>query len=159
MKTDNNKLIVSAIENGTVLDHIPSSQIFRVLDILNLYATEQPITIGMNLNSKLMDKKGIIKISNIFFEDNDINKIALIAPHASINIIKNYKVVDKKVISIPEHVNGIVKCDNPVCVTNHQEIETKFKTVVRKNGETELICHYCGKATALKSLKILSKQN
>lgn len=148
-------LKVSAINNGTVLDHIPSEQLFRVIDILRLNHSQNSITFGMNLDSKTLGSKAIIKISDRFFEDDEINRIALIAPNASMNIIRNFEVIEKRVLSIPETITGIARCMNPVCVTNHQEIETKFKTV-EKDGTIELRCHYCEKTTELKDLKIIS---
>lgn len=155
MEKNERQLKVSAIKNGTVLDHIPSDQVFKVIDILGLADTPHPVTFGINLDSKSMGHKGIIKISERLFKDDELNKIALIAPNASINIIKEYEVVEKKRISLPDTVVGIVKCMNPMCVTNHQPIETRF-TTIRKGDHTELRCHYCEKAADLKSLKIIS---
>ncbi|MDE5890471.1 MAG: aspartate carbamoyltransferase regulatory subunit, partial [Bacteroidales bacterium] len=86
-RTDKELLIVSALENGTVLDHIPAEHVFRALDILGLKGIESQITIGINLNSKLHGKKGIIKIADKFFEDEELNKLALLAPYATVNII------------------------------------------------------------------------
>ncbi|MCK9625332.1 MAG: aspartate carbamoyltransferase regulatory subunit [Bacteroidales bacterium] len=155
MKINEKHLIVSAIKNGTVLDHIPASSIFKVIDILHLTQDNNQITIGSNLDSKSLGKKGIIKIADRFFADEEINKIALVAPQATINIIKNFEVIEKKIISIPENVNGIVKCVNPMCVTNHQDIETRFITI-SKGSDIQLLCHYCEKVTDSKNLKIIS---
>lgn len=155
MENKEKQLRVSAIKDGTVLDHIPSGQVFKVIDILGLAHTPRPVTFGINLDSKSMGRKGIIKVSERFFKDNELNKIALIAPNVSVNIIRNYEVVEKKVISLPDTIVGIAKCMNPMCVTNHQNIETKFAIV--KNGENvDFLCHYCEKSTDLKNLKIIS---
>ncbi|MFA7117016.1 MAG: aspartate carbamoyltransferase regulatory subunit [Bacteroidales bacterium] len=145
---DSKELKVSAIQNGTVLDHIPSNQLFRVIDILKLNESSDAITFGINLDSKSMVNKGIIKIANRFFCDNEINMISLIAPNASVNIIHDFKVAEKKIISLPEKVTGIVKCMNPACVTNHQNIETQF-TTTRKNNKIGLVCRYCEKITEI----------
>ncbi|MDD4293409.1 MAG: aspartate carbamoyltransferase regulatory subunit, partial [Bacteroidales bacterium] len=123
------QLKVSAIKNGTVLDHIPADQLFKVIDILGLSRSSNQITFGTNLESKLLGKKAIIKISDKFFKDDDINRIALIAPQAKINIIHDFEVVEKKVLSIPASIEGIAKCMNPACVTNHQNILTRFTTI------------------------------
>jgi len=147
-KNDGQQLKVSAIKDGTVLDHIPSSQVFKVIDILGLSGSEHPVTFGVNLDSKSMGRKGIIKISERFFRDDELNKIALIAPNASVNIIRNFRVAEKKVLAIPETVSGMVKCINPMCVTNHEDIPAKFKTIV-KGSEIQLLCHYCEKITDL----------
>ena len=148
-------LKVSAIKNGTVLDHIPADQLFKVIDILGLSSINNQVTFGTNLDSKLLGKKAIIKIADKFFEDDEINKIALIAPQAKINIIQNFEVVEKRELKVPSIIKGIVKCMNPVCVTNHQPIETLFTTVY-KNQEMQLLCHYCEKATDKNNLKIIS---
>ena len=147
-KNDGQQLKVSAIKDGTVLDHIPSSQVFKVIDILGLSGSEHPVTFGVNLDSKSMGRKGIIKISERFFRDDELNKRALIAPNASVNIIRNFRVAEKKVLAIPETVSGMVKCINPMCVTNHEDIPTKFKPIV-KGSEIQLLCHYCEKITDL----------
>lgn len=154
MEQTEKQLKVSAIKNGTVLDHIPSEQVFKVIDILGLNTATQPITFGINLDSKSMGSKGIIKISERFFKDDELNKIALIAPHASVNIIKNFEVIEKKVLSIPSEIYGIAKCINPMCVTNHENIKTKFKTIV-KGSDIHLLCCYCEKVTDSKNIKIL----
>jgi aspartate carbamoyltransferase regulatory subunit len=95
-----------------------------------------------------MGRKGIIKISERFFRDDELNKIALIAPNASVNIIRDFKVVEKKLLTIPKTICGIVKCINPMCVTNHEDIPTRFRTIV-KGSEIQLQCVYCEKITDL----------
>ena len=143
------ELVVSALENGTVLDHIPAENVYKALDILNLKGIENQITIGINLTSKFFGRKGIIKIADKFFEDEELNKLALIAPNATVNVIRDFKVVEKKMLKTPEEVIGIAKCKNPKCVTNHQPIKTKFATV--QNGDKiSLKCHYCEKITGIK---------
>jgi len=149
------QLKVSAIKNGTVLDHIPADQLFKVIDILGLSRSSNQITFGTNLESKLLGKKAIIKISDKFFKDDDINRIALIAPQAKINIIHDFEVVEKKVLSIPASIEGIAKCMNPACVTNHQNILTRFTTIT-DSPDVKLLCRYCEKITDLKNLKIIS---
>ena len=150
------KLQVSAIKNGTVIDRIPSKALFTVIEILGLDHTEHQITFGTNLDSKQIGKKAIIKIADSFFEDEDINKIALIAPSAKFNIIKNYEVVEKRLVEIPEQIRGIAKCFNPKCITNHQNIQTRFTTKKERDG-VSLLCHYCEKLTHTKNLQIISK--
>ncbi|MCI1779194.1 MAG: aspartate carbamoyltransferase regulatory subunit [Bacteroidales bacterium] len=146
MENQSKELKVSAIKNGTVLDHIPADQLFRVIDILKLYNCRNQITFGTNLDSKQLGKKGIIKIADRYFRDDEINKIAIIAPQAKINIIKDFEVIEKKIISVPDEITGIIRCDNPNCVTNHQPITTKFKTI-RKEGHVSFLCNYCEKIT------------
>ena len=143
------ELVVSALENGTVLDHIPAKNVYKALDILNLKGIENQITIGINLVSKVHGEKGIIKIADKFFEDEELNKLALIAPNATVNIIRDFKVVEKKKLVMPKEVVGIAKCRNPKCVTNHQPIKTRFATV-EKDNEIQLLCHFCEKITTTK---------
>lgn len=148
------ELKVSAIKNGTVLDHIPSSQLFKVISILNLKNCDKQITFGTNLESKLLGKKAIIKIADKYFKDSEINKVALVAPQAKINIIKDFEVIEKKIITVPEEIIGIVKCKNPKCITNHQAITTIFKTSY-KNSKLFLSCHFCEKTTDTENLTII----
>ena len=140
------ELKVSAIENGTVIDHIPSESVFQVIKILNLTEYQNQLLIATNLDSQKMGKKGIIKVSNKFFKSDEINKIALVAPSATLIIIKNFAVIEKKKVEVPDYAEKIVKCFNPNCITNNEEITTKF-TVIDK-VELKLRCHYCEKITA-----------
>ena len=145
------QLVVSALENGTVLDHIPAENVYRALNLLNLKGIENQITIGINLNSKAQGRKGIIKIEDRFFEDEELGKLALIAPHATVNVIRDFKVVEKKKLELPKEVIGIAKCRNPKCVTNHQPIKTRF-TTTKKDDEISLLCHFCEKSTSIKKV-------
>ena len=149
------QLKVSAIKDGTVLDHIPSDQLFKVIDILGLQKSSNQITFGFNLDSKLLGKKAIIKIADTYFEADDINRIALIAPQTKINIIHDFEVVEKRVLSVPSTIKGIVKCMNPMCITNHQAVETLFSTIL-DSPDIKLHCHYCEKNTDRDNLKIIS---
>ena len=145
------ELVVSALENGTVLDHIPAENVYKALDILNLRGIESQITIGINLASQIHGKKGIIKIADKFFEDEELGKLALIAPNATVNVIRDFKVVEKKKLEMPKEVVGIARCKNPKCVTNHEPIKTRF-TTSENNGEISLKCHFCEKITSSKSI-------
>ena len=139
------------MENGAVLDHIPAENVYKALDLLNLKGIENQITIGINLNSKAQGRKGIIKIEGRFFEDDELGKLALIAPHATVNVIRDFKVVEKKELELPKEVIGIAKCRNPKCVTNHQPITTRF-TTTKKGDEISLLCRYCEKSTSIKKV-------
>jgi len=147
------ELVVSAIENGTVIDHIPAKSVFRVVKMLNLEEVATQVTIGFNLESRKFGRKGIIKVSNMFFEKQEVNKIALIAPKATLIVIKNYKVVEKRNVEIPDIIRKFVKCVNPNCITNHQQVSTRF-TVIDKE-DLKLQCHYCEKITVKNNFEIL----
>lgn len=136
------ELAVAALENGTVIDHIPSSVLFKAVEILGIQKISDQLTIGNNLHSKRLGAKGIIKVANQFFPEAVLNRIAIIAPGAVVNIIKNFEVVEKLPVVLPENIIGIVKCNNPKCITNNEPMNTKFHLVNRETGE--LRCHYCG---------------
>ena len=122
-------MLVSAIESGTVIDHIPASSLFKVIKILGLDRIRNQITFGTNLESKTSGKKAIIKIAGKFFEDDDIDRIALVAPKAKLNIIRDYQVIEKRVVEVPDTINAIAKCMNPKCITN---FEKAMKEKVKK---------------------------
>ena len=147
------QLSVSAIKEGTVIDHVPASVLFKVVSILNLEKLDTMITIGNSLVSEKLGKKGIIKLSKVFFEDNDINKIALVAPCAKLNIIRNYEVVEKRVVAIPDEITGIAKCVNPKCVTNNEKVITRFEVISK--SDVKLKCHYCEKITNQNNIVII----
>jgi len=147
------QLSVSAIQNGTVIDHVPAKNLFKVIQILGLDHIDSQITFGTNLESKKLGRKAIIKISDKFFENADINRIALVAPDAKLNIIRDYEVVEKKVVEVPDEIIGIAKCMNPKCVTNFESVTTRFRVVSKKN--VSLKCHYCEKITNQENLHII----
>ena len=147
------KLKVSAIREGTVIDHIPAKNLFKVISILGLDQSKNQITFGTNLDSKKLGAKAIIKVSDRFFEDQEINKIALIAPHAKLNIIKDYEVVEKKVVETPGTIKGIVKCFNPKCITNNEKVTTCFKVVQKE--PLALKCRYCEKITSEDQIRMV----
>ncbi|MEX0988230.1 MAG: aspartate carbamoyltransferase regulatory subunit [Bacteroidales bacterium] len=144
------QLIVTAIKEGTVIDHIPSGSLFKVISILGLDKLNTLITFGNSLESKKLGKKGIIKVSDVFFSTEEINKIALVAPTAKLNIIREYEVVEKVKVEIPDKVQGILKCVNPKCITNNEMVVTRF-TVLSKDV-LRLKCHYCEKVTTRENL-------
>ena len=147
------ELKVSAIENGTVIDHIPSNTVFQVIKILNLSEFDDQIFLGTNLDSQKYGKKGIIKVSNRYFKPDEINKIALVAPTATLIVIKDFRVIEKKKVEIPDEVGKIVKCFNPNCITNNEAVSTRF-TVIDQN-ELKLKCHYCEKITSGDTISFL----
>ncbi|MFV0483874.1 MAG: aspartate carbamoyltransferase regulatory subunit [Bacteroidales bacterium] len=151
--TDNKQLLVSAIENGIAIDHIPSNVLFKVVSILKLDKVENSMTLGVNLDSSRMGKKSIIKVSNLFLDQKDLDKIALIAPSAKVNIIKEFKVAEKKKVVLPKRLSGIVKCINPKCICNHENIKTSMD--VLSDSNTTLRCSYCEKIISKENIVIL----
>lgn len=153
MEVKGKELKVSAIKDGTVIDHIPSDSLFRVISILGLKKMTSHMSFGTNLDSKKLGSKAIIKISDRFFNQDDINKIALLAPSAKLSIIRDYKVVEKTEARLTDEISGIVKCVNPKCITNNEDIITKFTKV--DSNEIGLKCHYCEKITSNDNLFVL----
>ena len=139
------EFIVKAIDNGTVIDHIPSGSVFNVIKILKLDAIENQIFFGTNLDSKKLGKKGIIKVKDKYFEKDEINKIALFAPKATLIKIKDYQIIEKTTVIPPDKIEAAVKCVNPNCITNFENIKTKFKVLDKQ--DVKLLCHYCEKIT------------
>ncbi len=153
MNTNNKALQVAALKDGTVIDHIPSEQLFTVVSLLRLDRMDNNITIGYNLESKKLGKKGIIKIADKFFCDEEINRISVAAPHIKLNIIRDYQVVEKKEVRLPDELKGIVKCANPNCITNNEPMKTLFHVTDKEN--CILKCHYCEKEQRKEEVTIL----
>lgn len=135
------ELQVAALENGTAIDHIPPTQLFKVASLLGLENMNNTITIGNNLLSSKMGSKGMIKIADKFFCDEEINRIALIAPNVILNEIRDYEVVEKKRITLPDKLIGLVKCNNPKCITNNEPMDTHFDVIDKEKGTIK--CRYC----------------
>ncbi|MCC8035774.1 MAG: aspartate carbamoyltransferase regulatory subunit [Rikenellaceae bacterium] len=144
---------VRAIENGTVIDHIPSESLSKIINILGLDREKNRITIGNNLESKRMGSKAIIKINDRYCRPDEINRIALVAPMARVNIIEDFEVTEKLRVEVPDTVEGFVKCVNPQCITNNEPVATAF--TVLKGGDISLKCRYCEKITFQSQLEII----
>lgn len=147
------ELQVAAIENGTVIDHIPAEKTYEVAKSSNLQTLTEPVTIGYNLPSSKLGKKGIIKIADKYFTDEEINRLSVVAPKIVLNIIKNYEVVEKKTVETPDELHGIIKCNNPKCITNNEPMQTYFTVVDKAHGIVK--CHYCDKEQQLDDVKLV----
>lgn len=147
------ELQVAALENGTVIDHIPSDKVFTVVSLLDLQNTDGNITIGNNFESKKLGKKGIIKVADRFFIDEEVSRLSVVAPNIKLNIIRHYEVVEKKQIVMPDELKGIVKCNNPKCITNNEPMQTWFHVVDKELGI--LKCHYCEKEQQKDNIKLI----
>ncbi len=143
-------MLVAAIKNGTVIDHIPSEKAYQVAQLLKLAELETPVTIGYNFRSKKLGRKGIIKIEDKFFTDEEISRLSVVAPNIVLNIIKDYEVIEKKTVTTPEEIRGIVKCNNPVCITNNEPMQTHFHV----QGDI-LTCHYCEKEQDINKVELV----
>lgn len=150
------ELKVAALRNGTVIDHIPSDKLFQVVSILQLKIYNHPMTVGNNFDSKRMGTKGIIKISDRFLAEDETSKIALIAPNAKINIIKEYQVIEKRNLVLGDEIYDVMHCANPVCITNHQAVATCFRVIQDEDG-IRLRCKYCEREVNQNAVKLKKK--
>lgn len=153
MRNDKKELAVAALRDGTVIDHIPSAVVFKAVRILGLEDTPNAVTIGCNLASRRLGSKGIIKVADTFFDDDVLNRIALIAPQAVVNIIRDYEVVEKRQVTLPDEIRGIARCGNPKCITNNEPMDTKFDVISRE--PVVIKCHYCNHAVSGDDARIL----
>ena len=137
-------LRVSKIKDGTVIDHIRGGYALDVIKILGITGKEKRVmTIAINVPSKHLGAKDIVKIEGRALNTQELNKIALVAPHASINIVHNYEVVEKLEVKLPKIIEGIIRCVNPCCISNSEEpVVSKF--YVKAEEPLTLKCHYCG---------------
>ena len=132
---------VAAIKNGTVIDHIPAEKTYQVVNLLQLETLDTPVTIGYNYPSNKIGRKGIIKVSDKFFTDEEISRLSVVAQNVVLNIIHDYEVVEKKTVKTPDELRGIVKCNNPKCITNNEPMPTRFHVINKETGTIK--CHYC----------------
>lgn len=153
MNNNKTELLVAALENGTVIDHIPSELVFTIASLLQLDRLGSSVTIGYNLNSKKLGKKGIIKVADKYFSDEEISRLSIVAPNVVLNIIKDFDVVEKKEVIIPDELHGIVRCSNPKCITNNEPMPTYFHVVDKHEGT--LKCHYCEKEQNKSEVKLV----
>ena len=138
------ELKVSKIKDGTVIDHIRGGYALDGVKILGITGKEKKVmTIAINVPSKRFGVKDIVKIEGKAINSQEVNRIALVAPHASINIIRNYEVVEKLEVKLPKAIEGIIKCVNPCCISNSDEpVLSKF--YVMSEEPLILKCHFCG---------------
>ena len=147
------KLMVAALENGTVIDHIPAHKVFDVVNLLNIQNMSTPVTIGANLSSRKMGRKGIIKIADRYFTDEEVNKLSVIVPNIVLTTIHDYDVTEKRHITMPDEIHNIVRCPNPKCITNHEPMHTTFDVIDKDNGT--LRCRYCNKEIRKEDIRLL----
>ena len=144
------KLMVAAIENGTVIDHIPSNRLFEVIRLLRIEELDHDtVFIGYHLKSRVMGTKSIIKIANRFFSEQELNSLAVVAPNVTLSIIRDFEVASKFRVELPREISGIIKCNNPKCICNNEPMPTRFIS----QGE-RVKCHYCEMEQELSAVKL-----
>lgn len=150
---EQSELLVRRIREGTVIDHIDEGMGLKVLDALQIDGKDGDlITIALNVPSGKFNKKDIIKVEHKFLKDDDTNKLAVIAPRATINMIKDYRLVEKRRVSLPNEIDRIFKCSNLDCITNSTEKIEYVMDVVDKEGRV-LRCRYCSRTLDVDKLE------
>lgn len=147
------ELMVAALRDGTVIDHIPSNKLFQVVRLLRLETMQSMVMVGYNLPSSKMGHKSIIKIADKFFTDAELNVLSVVAPNVTLCIIRDYEVVEKKCVTLPNDIVGIVRCANPKCITNNEPMSTHFHVTNAEKGIIQ--CHYCEKEQVLDYVKLV----
>ncbi|MEK7212918.1 MAG: aspartate carbamoyltransferase regulatory subunit [Patescibacteria group bacterium] len=142
--TQEKKLLVSAIKNGTVIDHIDAGHALKIIRILNLADHQKVVTVGLNLPSRAMKFKDIIKVEGRELTPEEANRVAILAPTANLNIIRNYEVVKKFNLKLPEKIDHLLVCPNLKCITNHEPMDSSF-AVLPAGHEVKVKCVYCEK--------------
>ncbi|ADI31357.1 aspartate carbamoyltransferase regulatory subunit [Staphylothermus hellenicus] len=139
------KLVVTKIRNGIVIDHIPAGKALKVLKVLGITGSEGlRVALVMNVESRKLGRKDIVKIEEKYLSMKELSLIALIAPTATINIIKEYKVVEKQKVKPPSIVKGLIKCPNPTCISRKKNEPIKSLFKLKSTNPIMLECQYCG---------------
>ena len=152
-KNNKGEMFVRALKNGTVIDHIPSDKLFAVVSLLHLDKLKNRIIIGFNLNSEKIGKKSIIKVSDKYFSSEELNQLSVLAPNVTLNIIKEYEIIEKYKVEMPDELNGIIKCANPKCITNNEPMTTRLKIIDKQKGIIR--CLYCEKNQIIDPEKLI----
>ncbi|RRD39008.1 aspartate carbamoyltransferase regulatory subunit [Leptotrichia sp. OH3620_COT-345] len=147
------ELQITALKNGIVIDHIPIEKTFPIVEILHLREYGEIVTVACNLKSSSLGKKGLIKIEDRSLGENELGEIAILAPDVTINIIENFKVVKKIKLAIPNEITGLIKCNNNKCISNHEEIESKFIKIVDED-KIKYKCFYCERVIAENEIEL-----
>lgn len=154
-RKEGDKLKIDLIKDGTVIDHIEGGWGIEVIDMFGIKSpTDSVLSIAVNVQSISMGHKDIVKIEGRELKPIEVDKIAIIAPRATINVIRNTEVISKERVKLPTVIEGIIKCQNPTCITNDtrpdnplvpkEPVATKFYSINPRSKEPSFRCHYCG---------------
>ena len=144
--SDKNQLQVEAIRHGSVIDHVPAGQGIKILKLFQLIETQERITVGFNLKSGALGKKDLIKIENTRLTEQQANQLALFAPNATVNVIRNFEVVEKHKLELPNQIEGVFSCPNSNCISHNEPVRSRFSVRRAKDGSVRMKCHYCEKS-------------
>ena len=139
-----NQLLVNALASGTVIDHIPAGQAWKIVSRLKILKHKYCVTLGLNLTSARMGLKDLIKVEEKALTKEEMSQVGIFAPDATINIIENYKIVTKEKAALPKTVSGVLTCPNPQCITRFLKERSCF-TVKTHREEVVLTCRFCEK--------------
>ncbi|MCK5138940.1 MAG: aspartate carbamoyltransferase regulatory subunit [Nanoarchaeota archaeon] len=143
---------IPAIKNGTVIDHIPSRVTLKIIRLVDPQEFEHTISLALNLKSKKIGKKGVIKLSNRFLTKEEVSKVGILAPEATVSIIKDYKIKEKIHVKVSDMIEKIVKCSNPNCITNIEKVKTRFNIVTEH--PLKIRCAYCERTMSRDDIKL-----
>ena len=143
---------VSALREGTVIDHLAAGSALKVLDVLGI-ESDGAVMIGMFLESRKAGSKDIIKIENREVTPHEVSKIALISPRATFSIIRDFRVHDKFQPTLPDFVEDLIKCSNPSCISSQTEMPTKF--AVLRSDPLRVRCFYCERTFKKEEIELL----
>jgi aspartate carbamoyltransferase regulatory subunit len=144
---------VFQIDHGTVIDHLPHWSALKVVELLGLSYGQNLVTIGIGLESRKLGRKDLLKVENRELTESEVQKLALVAPQASINLIRNGLRVEKLKVSVPESIDGLVRCANTACITRHEYVPPRYTTVGRL--PLELCCYYCNHTMQADEIELL----
>jgi aspartate carbamoyltransferase regulatory subunit len=143
-KVGNEKIRIVKIHDGTVIDHIRAGKALEVLKILGITGEEgNVVTLAMNISSSKIEKKDIVKVEHRFLEEEEVARIALVAPEATINLIENFKIIKKTRVKLPDTITDVIVCTNQRCVTNKEREPIQSKYEVVSSRPIQLKCLYC----------------
>lgn len=151
MLSEGRAIRVTALKQGTVIDHLRQGTGLRVLQVLGLL-TQGTVTIGLNLDSKKLGQKDLIKIENRELTREEVNKIAILSPDATLSIIREFQVIAKFAPELEAVLEGVVRCSNPSCISNHERIRSRFLVLLR--APLRLRCNYCERAISHKEIEL-----
>ncbi|MCC2644462.1 MAG: aspartate carbamoyltransferase regulatory subunit [Burkholderiales bacterium] len=142
---------IADLENGINIDHIPHGNALFIIQALHLFNSDKQVGVGLNLPSNRLGRKDLLKIAEYYLNDNDKQMISLFAPNATLSVIKDYKVIEKMVLSLPKEINNLVICPNKRCVS--KQYKSKFITLTNRKQEIKVKCHYCEQEFLLDNIK------
>ncbi|NVM34201.1 MAG: aspartate carbamoyltransferase regulatory subunit [Candidatus Lokiarchaeota archaeon] len=151
------KLKIDKISKGTVIDHIDAGYALTILNLTGIDESKNLMTIGVNVSSKKYLTKDIIKIENVFLNETQMQQISILSPNATISLIENYKVIEKKKVELPQIIKKLILCVNQTCISNSEEpIDTEF--LVLEEKPLKIQCIYCERIYKLEEIVFTSKE-